>query len=81
MQPFLQDIGEYWHNLGAFFAFDAALLAEPSTVLRLVLLGLLLFFSAFFSGSETALFSLSRLDLQQLRRERNAQSEALHALE
>ena len=80
MQPLFQTIGEYWQSLGAFFAFDASLLAEPSMILRLVLLGLLLFCSAFFSGSETALFSLSRLDLQQLRRERNPQSEALHAL-
>ncbi len=80
MQPLFQTIGEYWQSLGAFFAFDATLLAEPSMVLRLALLGILLFCSAFFSSSETALFSLSRLDLQQLRRERNPQSEALHAL-
>jgi CBS domain containing-hemolysin-like protein len=80
MQPPSQTIGEYWQALGAFFAFDATLLAEPSMVFRLVLLGVLLFCSAFFSSSETALFSLSRLDLQQLRRERNPQSEALHAL-
>jgi CBS domain containing-hemolysin-like protein len=80
MQPIFQTIIEYWHSLGDFFAFDAALLAEPSMVLRLVLLGALLFCSAFFSSSETALFSLSRLDLQQLRRERNPHSEALHAL-
>lgn len=80
MQPIFQTIVEYWHSLGDFFAFDAALLAEPSIVVRLVLLGVLLFCSAFFSSSETALFSLSRLDLQQLRRERNPQSEALHEL-
>ena len=80
MQPIFQTIVEYWHSLGEFFAFDAALLAEPSIVVRLALLGVLLFCSAFFSSSETALFSLSRLDLQQLRRERNPQSEALHAL-
>ena len=80
MQPFFQTLGEYWQALGAFFAFDAALLAEPSMVLRLALLAVLLFCSAFFSSSETALFSLSRLDLQQLRRERNPQSETLHAL-
>ena len=41
---------------------------------------MLFFLSAFFSGSETALFSLSRLDLQQLRKARNPHSEALHAL-
>ncbi|HCX87842.1 MAG TPA: hypothetical protein DG761_07440 [Gammaproteobacteria bacterium] len=80
MQPLFQTIGEYWQSLGAFFAFDATLLAESSMILQIVSLGVLLFCSAFFSGSETALFSLSRLDLQQLRRERNPQSEALHAL-
>ncbi len=80
MQPIFQTIIECWHSLGEFFAFDATLLAEPSMVLRLMLLGVLLLWSAFFSGSETALFSLSRLDFQQLRRQRNPHSEALHAL-
>jgi len=80
MQPFFQTIAEYWLGLSEFFAFDAALLAEPSMIFRVTLLFVLLFCSAFFSGSETALFSLSRLDLQQLRRQRNPQSEALHAL-
>ncbi len=36
--------------------------------------------SAFFSGSETALFSLSRLDLRELRRTQHPQSATLHAL-
>ncbi len=80
MQQWFEAISGQWQALGAFFAFDAALLIEPSMVLRLVLLAVLLFCSAFFSGSETALFSLSRLDLQQLRRERNPHSETLHAL-
>ena len=80
MQLLLQTITEYWDALGNFFAFDISLLAEPSMVLRLLLLFGLLFCSAFFSGSETALFSLSRLDLQQLRRHHNPQSETLHAL-
>ena len=44
MQLLFQTIGEYWQALSAFFAFDAALLAEPSMVL--------LFCSAFFSSSE-----------------------------
>jgi hypothetical protein len=30
MQPFFQTIGEYWQALGAFFAFDASLLAEQT---------------------------------------------------
>lgn len=36
--------------------------------------------SAFFSGSETALFSLSPMDLRQLRRERHRRAGTLHAL-
>lgn len=42
-------------------------------------LGLLLM-SAVFSGSETALFSLSRIDLQKLRHERGSRSEHIHAM-
>ena len=80
MQPIFQNIVEHWHRLGEFFAFDAALLAEPSMVFRLALLGVLLVLSAFFSSSETALFSLSRLDLQQLRRQGDPHSDTLHAL-
>jgi len=49
-------------------------------IARLVFQALLLLGSAFFSSSECALFSLSRLDLQQLRRERNRHSEILHEL-
>lgn len=49
-------------------------------VFRLALLGVLLVFSAFFSSSETALFSLSRLDLRQLRRRGDPHSDTLHAL-
>ena len=80
MQPIFQNIVEHWHRLGEFFAFDAALLAEPSMVFRLALLGALLVLSAFFSSSETALFSLSRLDLQQLRRQGDPHSDTLYAL-
>jgi CBS domain containing-hemolysin-like protein len=57
-----------WLGLVDFLSFDVALLAEPQMQLRIALQALLLVGSAFFSGSETALFSLSRLDLQQLRR-------------
>jgi CBS domain containing-hemolysin-like protein len=49
-------------------------------IVRIAIQLLLLLASAFFSGSETALFSLSRLDLQRLRKERNAHSETLHEL-
>ena len=47
---------------------------------QLILLALLFVASALFSGSETALFSLSRLDLRRLRRERNPQADTLHEL-
>ncbi len=62
------------------------LLAEPPRVLQLdmllrILLQLFLFSaSAFFSGSETALFSLTRFDLQKLSRSRHAAAETLQNL-
>ncbi|MDH3664540.1 MAG: DUF21 domain-containing protein, partial [Alphaproteobacteria bacterium] len=74
------DLGSYGANLVAFFAVDTARLLEPSMIARLLLQAFLFSCSAFFSGSETALFSLSRLDLQKLRRERHPKSETLHAL-
>jgi CBS domain containing-hemolysin-like protein len=74
------ELGLYWAATKDFFVFDTARLAEPGMVVRLGIQALLLFGSAFFSGSETALFSLSRLDLQKLRRERNRHTETLHEL-
>lgn len=49
-------------------------------MLRLFIQLLLLGFSAVFSGSETALFSLSRIDLQKLRQKRDKHSESIHAM-
>jgi len=49
-------------------------------VLRIILQIVLLASSAVFSGSETALFSLSRIDLQKLRQTRNKHSESIHEL-
>jgi putative hemolysin len=80
MDSLLQELIRQWDAVGAFFAFDTALLSDPEMLVRLGFQALLLCGSAFFSGSETALFSLSRLDLQKLRRERNRHSETLHAL-
>ena len=45
-----------------------------------IVLGVLLLMSAFFSGSETALFSLSRVDLQQIRRSGTPSSGTIHTL-
>ncbi|MDH3667168.1 MAG: hemolysin family protein [Paracoccaceae bacterium] len=70
----------YWAQVADFFSVDPARLAEPDMIVRLTLQVFLFGCSAFFSGSETALFSLSRLDLQKLRRERHPKSETLHAL-
>ncbi|MBF0446832.1 MAG: HlyC/CorC family transporter [Magnetococcales bacterium] len=49
-------------------------------VVRILFQVVLLVSSAFFSGSETALFSLSRLDLQKLRNTRHPRSEKIHEL-
>ncbi len=49
-------------------------------ILRLILQVLLLTGSAIFSGSETALFSLTRIHLQNLRNTRDPASEGIHAL-
>ena len=80
MEGFLQELIQQWAAIKAFFVFDTARLADPDMIVRLTIQVLLLCGSAFFSGSETALFSLSRLDLQKLRRERHRHSETLHEL-
>ena len=67
-------------DIAALFAIDGSQLAEPDMIARLVLQVGLFAGSAFFSMSETALFSLSRVHLQRLRRRRHPQSETLHAL-
>jgi CBS domain containing-hemolysin-like protein len=76
----LYDIYYFWEVLKNFMAVDSARLMQTDMIVRLGLQMLLLVGSAFFSGSETAMFSLSRLDLQKLRTERNRHSETIHAL-
>lgn len=53
---------------------------EMELWLRITLQVLLLMASGLFSGSETALFSLSRIDLQKLRNRRDPTSEQIHAM-
>jgi CBS domain containing-hemolysin-like protein len=53
---------------------------ELELTVRIVLQIVLLTSSAVFSGSETALFSLSRIDLQKLRNARDPDSESIHAM-
>jgi CBS domain containing-hemolysin-like protein len=54
--------------IAEFFTPDTSQALQPHMVLRYILQIMLLIGSSFFSGSETALFSLSHVDLQQLRR-------------
>jgi len=80
MEGLVQELIRQWAEVKAFFAFDTSRLHETDMIVRFGIQVLLLFGSAFFSGSETALFSLSRLDLQRLRRVRHRHSETLHEL-
>lgn len=59
---------------------DTQQLLQVDMILRIMLQIVLLLASSFFSGSETALFSLSRRDLQQLRRDRHPRFEAVQTL-
>ena len=80
MDSFFQQVSVYWDELQQVLAFDPALLQEPEMIFRLVLQVMLLMASAFFSSSETALFSLSRLELRELRRSRHPRADTLFAL-
>jgi len=77
----LTTLALYWSQVQDFFVLAYPdRLDDPDMIARIGLQVMLFLASAFFSGSETALFSLSRLDLQKLRRERNRHSETLHEL-
>jgi putative hemolysin len=80
METVVHEFGNLWALLGELLSFDPARLAEPDMVLRLLLQGLLLVGSAFFSSSETALFSLTRLELRELRRVHHPRADTLHDL-
>lgn len=80
MEDLPLSLASVWGNVEAFFSFNLDRLHDPDMIIRLVIQAVLFLLSAFFSGSETALFSLSRLDLQKLRREQHPQTENLHAL-
>jgi len=62
--------------------FDALAidLHDVELYVRIAFQVIFLMLSAIFSGSETALFSLSRIDLQVLRQSRHADSENIHAM-
>ncbi|MFC2161221.1 hemolysin family protein [Acidobacteriota bacterium] len=79
MEEILNQLSQFWEGFKVFLS-NPPRLFQLDMLLRLVLQVILFCGSSFFSGSETALFSLSRLDLQKLRRERNPKSGTLHAL-
>ena len=81
MDGLVNELLLYWGQVVSFFApRHPERLHDTDMLVRMTLQVFLFLGSAFFSGSETALFSLSRMDLQRLRRERNKHSETLHAL-
>ena len=80
MDWLITQVDSTWQVVVDYLRFDTSVLRRPDVVVRLVLQLVLFVCSAFFSGSETALFSLSRMDLQKLRRERHPQSENIHEL-
>ncbi|QEG00370.1 Magnesium and cobalt efflux protein CorC [Stieleria maiorica] len=69
-----------WHAIVDYFAVDTSQVFQTDMLLRYLIQLLLLCGSAFFSGSETALFSLSHVDFQQLRQTRHRHAEKLQAL-
>lgn len=75
-----KNVSELFAPLIHYFAFDAARLAETDMLVRLGLQVCLLAGSAFFSGSETALFSLSDVDLEELRKRHHPRTDLLHDL-
>ena len=80
MDALLQHLGGLGDAIAQFLAFEPAHLLQPDMLLRIFLQLALLAASAFFSSSETALFSLTKLDLHELRRSRHPQVDTLHAL-
>ena len=80
MENFIQQISLSWEKILQMLTFDVALLQETEMIVRLVIQGFLLMASAFFSSSETALFSLSRLELRELERSRHPATDTLFAL-
>ncbi|MGR9117176.1 MAG: CNNM domain-containing protein, partial [Gammaproteobacteria bacterium] len=80
MEHYINELSRYWQQFWLFIVPDSALLAEPEILIRLIAQIFLLTGSALFSSSETALFSLSRLDLQNLIRQQHPLASTIHAL-
>lgn len=67
-------------EIQAFMDTLSVTVEDGELFVRILFQVILLGSSAVFSGSETALFSLSRIDLQKLRHSRNKSSESIHEM-
>jgi len=76
----VEAIATHLQALDLGIAVDWSRLQDVDMLVRIGVQLLLLSASAFFSSSEVALFSLSRLDLDRLRRERHPQAANLYGL-
>lgn len=76
----MDSVTAVWHAVLDFLSFDRSQAIQADMLVRYAIQILLLCGSAFFSGSETALFSLSHVDLQQLRRKGHRHSQTLQAM-
>lgn len=80
MESIVENISLWWSAFLDLLAFDPVRLLDIEVLLRITVQCFLMLASAFFSSSETALFSLSRLELSELRRSRHPRADTLHAL-
>ncbi len=80
MDYYLVELNRYWQQFWTFITPDSERFSEPEIQLRMALQLFLLAGAALFSSSETALFSLSRLDLQNLIRRQHPLAATIHAL-
>ena len=80
MEGIAQELTTSWSTVLQFFTFQPERLLDIEIALRVTLQCFLLVASAFFSSSETALFSLSRVELRELRRRHHPKADTLHAL-
>ena len=80
MEYYLTELSRYWQQFWVFITPDSELLSEPEIMIRLIIQFFLMVGSALFSSSETALFSLSRLDLQNLIRQQHPLAPTIHTL-
>lgn len=80
MENYLTEITQQTAVFWAFITPSISPLDDPEVLIRLVVQVFLLIGSALFSSSETALFSLSRIDLQNLLKQNHPLAATIHDL-